>query len=99
MIVQPPRRAPSEITDENILAALRENEYNIIRTAEALGVSTSWLHPRINKSPNIPKASKLTKEEILECQTLCGGDIDAMAKDLEVSGKALMQQMRQLKLL
>ena len=95
----PPRKAyrsPEDITDDELLAALRANRWRIQRAAAQLGISRGSLYDRIEKSQRIRKAADLSREEIEACQALHGGDLDAMVEALEVSKRGLQRRMTQL---
>jgi two-component system nitrogen regulation response regulator GlnG len=89
-------RSPEEISDEELLAALRANRWRIQRAAAELGISRGSLYDRIEKSPRIRKASDLSREEIEACRASCAGDLDAMVERLEVSKRGLQRRMGQL---
>ncbi len=94
-----PRRSyrdPEEVTEDELLQALRASRWRIQRAAEALGISRGSLYDKIEKSPRIRKAADLSREEILECRERCGGDLDAMVEVLEVSKRGLQRRMTQL---
>jgi two-component system nitrogen regulation response regulator GlnG len=97
--VPPPRwRRPSEVGEEELLAALREHKWDLKATAHALGVSRTSLYALIDESPHIRKASDLSAEEIERSFAEQGGDLDAMVERLEVSKKALSRRLRDMKL-
>jgi two-component system nitrogen regulation response regulator GlnG len=90
------RRRASEITEAELLAALRECEWDLKPTAERLGVAPASLYDLVQRSPHIRTAGKLSVEEISRCYQECQGDVDAMARRLEVSRKALARRVREL---
>jgi two-component system nitrogen regulation response regulator GlnG len=97
-----PRRAyrsPDDVTDDDLLAALRANRWRIQRAAAQLGISRGSLYDRIEKSQRIRKAADLSREEIESCRAACGGDLDAMVEALEVSRRGLQRRMGQLGLI
>jgi two-component system nitrogen regulation response regulator GlnG len=79
---------PVELTDERILAALEENDFAPGKTAAALGLPTSTLHD-VMRRLGIRRASDLSDAELAEVSTRFGGDVDAMARELRVSPRAL----------
>jgi two-component system, NtrC family, nitrogen regulation response regulator GlnG len=89
-------RSPEDVTDDELLAALRANRWRILRAAAALGISRGSLYDRIEKSTRIRKAADLSREEIGDCHQRCGGDLDAMVEALEVSKRGLQLRMTQL---
>ena len=92
------RRKPTEINEDELVAALREHRWDLQATAEALHISRPSLYALIESSPRVHKAGDLTTEEILLAHQECGGDVDAMVERLEVSRKALSRRLREMKL-
>jgi two-component system nitrogen regulation response regulator GlnG len=89
-------RNPEEISEEEMLGALRAHRWRLQAAAEHLGISRPSLYAKIDKSPNIRKAADLSRQEIEACFAQWGGDLDAMAEALEVSKRGLQLRMRQL---
>jgi two-component system nitrogen regulation response regulator GlnG len=89
-------RSPEEVSDDELLAALRANRWRIQRAAAQLGISRGSLYDRIDKSTKIRKAADLSRREIEECFAGCGGELDAMVERLEVSKRGLQRRMTQL---
>ncbi|HEV2845438.1 MAG TPA: sigma-54 dependent transcriptional regulator, partial [Thermoanaerobaculia bacterium] len=54
-------RSAEEVTEDELLAALRANRWRIQRAAEALGISRGSLYDRIEKSTRIRKAADLSR--------------------------------------
>ncbi len=92
----PPARGGEELTEDRLVAALREHRFQLGRTAEALGVSRTHLDALIARSARVRKAKDLSAGEIAACAAEHGGDLDAMAAALEVSPRGLRLRMRQL---
>jgi len=92
-------RSPEEVSEEELLEALRANRWRIQRAAAQLGISRGSLYDRIEKSSRIRKAADLSREEIRQCHRHCGGDLNAMVEALEVSKRGLQRRMTQLGLL
>ncbi|HEX7185574.1 MAG TPA: sigma-54 dependent transcriptional regulator [Thermoanaerobaculia bacterium] len=89
-------RSPDEVSDDDLLAALRANRWRIQRAAAQLGISRGSLYDRIEKSRRIRKAADLSREEIEACLASHGEDLDAMVEALEVSKRGLQLRMAQL---
>ena len=89
-------RNPSEVTEAEVVEALRTSHWEVKQAAEMLGISRPSLYVLMERFPSIRKASDLTRAEILESHTLCNGDLDAMVARLEVSKRGLQQRMKQL---
>jgi two-component system nitrogen regulation response regulator GlnG len=92
-------RSPDDITDDELIAALRTNRWRIQRAATQLGISRGSLYDRIERSSRIRKASDLSREEIEACRASHGEDLDALVEALEVSKRGLQLRMTRLGLL
>jgi two-component system nitrogen regulation response regulator GlnG len=89
-------RSPAEVTEAELVEALRAHHWEVKLAAEHLGISRPSLYLLIDKFPSIRKAGDVSREEILEARELCGGSLDAMVARLEVSKKGLVQRITQL---
>ncbi len=89
-------RRPEDVKEDELLAALRQNRWRLQPTAASLGISRSSLYDRIDRSPNIRKASEVGLAEIEASFHSCAGDLDAMVEELEVSKRGLQRQMKRL---
>jgi two-component system nitrogen regulation response regulator GlnG len=91
-----PRRKPSEVSAQQLLAALREQAWDLKAAADQLGIPRSSIYDLIDKSPHLRTAGDLSTEEITRCFQECGGDLDAMVRRLEVSKRALNRRIKEL---
>ena len=82
-------RPISEITEAELLAALRASRWNLAGAAERLGVSRTSLYTLVERHGAIRKAADLSHEEIEAALERSGGDLDAAADDLRVSPHGL----------
>ncbi len=94
----PDRRRPSEVSEDEAIAALRASRWDIKAAAERLHISRPSLYNLIETSSKIRKVSDLDPGEIARCHRELAGDLDAMAERLEVSKRALGRRVRELKL-
>ncbi|HZH78486.1 MAG TPA: sigma 54-interacting transcriptional regulator [Archangium sp.] len=92
----PARRKSTELTEPVLLAALRENAWDVKRAADSLGVPRSSIYDFIERSPNIRLAGDLSVEELTQCFHECQGNLDAMVRRLEVSKSALNRRVKEL---
>jgi two-component system nitrogen regulation response regulator GlnG len=92
----PSRRKASDVTEPELMAALRESEWDLKAAADRLGIPRSSIYDLIDKNPNIRTAGDLSAEEISRCYQECGGNLDAMAQRLEVSKRALGRRINEL---
>jgi two-component system nitrogen regulation response regulator GlnG len=91
-----PRRRASEVSEPELLAALRESAWDLKAAADRLGIPRSSIYDLIDKSPNIRTAGDLSVEEITRCFQEHSGDLEAMAQRLEVSKRALGRRIKEL---
>jgi len=89
-------RKPAQITEDELLAALRLHRWDLKATAEALHVSRTSLYALIESCPKVRTATDLSRDEIVRCHAECGGDLDAMVDRLEVSKRGLGRRLREL---
>ncbi len=92
--VPPPRRKPSEVTEDELLAALRAHRFNLKATAQALRVSRTSLYALVERSPDLRAAADVPPAEIRRAWERHGGDLGAMVDELEVSERALRQRLK-----
>ncbi len=93
---RPSFRKPSEVTEEELLATLKANRWELKPTAVELNISRGSLYNLIARSPRIRKAGDLSREEILACHEQSGGDLKRMAEQLEISSSGLRMRMKAL---
>ncbi|RKG68472.1 sigma-54-dependent Fis family transcriptional regulator [Corallococcus exercitus] len=91
-----PRRKPSQVTEAELLAALRASAWDLKAAADALGIPRPSVYDLIERSPNLRTAGDLGADEITRCFEACGGDLDAMVRTLEVSKRALGRRLKEL---
>ena len=95
---EPARRKPSDVTEPELLAALRESSWDLKATAARLGISRPSLYDLIDRSPGIRTAGDLSPEELQRAYAACDGDLDQMVQRLEVSRRALTRRLKELAL-
>ena len=90
------RRKPSDVTESELLEALRACAWDLKAAADRLRIPRPSIYDLIERSPNIRTAGDLGAEEITQCFHACGGDLDAMVTQLQVSKRALNRRLREL---
>jgi two-component system, NtrC family, nitrogen regulation response regulator GlnG len=90
------RRSPLEVTEDELLAALRANRWHPGATARQLRISRPALYALIDSCPRARKAADLGAEEIAQAAARCAGRIAEMAEILEVSADGLKRKIRKL---
>jgi len=91
-----PRRKPSEVTEAELLEALRACAWDLKATADRLQIQRPSIYHLIERHPGIRTAGDLGAEEITRCFRDCDGDVDAMVARLQVSKRALIRRIREL---
>jgi two-component system nitrogen regulation response regulator GlnG len=90
------RRRPAEITEPELIAALRANAWDLKAAADHLGIPRASVYDVITRSPNVRTAGDLSPDEIERCFRACDGDLDRMSERLEVSRRALGRRVKEL---
>ncbi len=89
-------RDPDDVSEPEMLEALRAHGFQLAAAAKALGISRTSLYTRVEKSPNVRKASDLTEAEIRSALAAASGKTKVAAENLEVSAHALKMRMKAL---
>ena len=89
-------RAPSEVTEEELIATLKANAYRLAPTAKALNLSRTSLYALVEQSSRVRKAADLNADEIRAALSAQNNKLTAAAESLEVSAHALKLRMRAL---
>lgn len=95
----PPRPTPadlSSISDDRVVEVLEQTGWHFTAAARELGVSKTSMYQLVARSKRIRKAKDLTREEILDAQRECDGDLAKMAARLSVSRRGLKLRMTTL---
>lgn len=92
----PTRRKSTDVSESELLAALRAHDWDVKRAADHLGIPRSSIYNLIERSPDIRLAGDLSVAEITRCFQECQGDLDAMVRRLEVSRRALSRRIKEL---
>ncbi len=93
---RPVYRKPGDVSEDELLDALRQHRFELKPTAEALGVSRGTLYNLVAKCPRVRKAAELERAEIEAALATADGDLEAVAVTLEVSFPGLKRRMKAL---
>jgi len=95
---EPPRvkRNPAHIQASELERVMRENRWDIKRSAEQLGIARGTLYKLIDKTEGLHRASDLPGDQILACMNEHEQDTAAAAFALRVSEGALRQRLKVL---
>jgi two-component system nitrogen regulation response regulator GlnG len=89
-------RSPREVSEDELVDALRANRWEPGAAARQLGISRPSIYLLIDASRRVRKASDLEREEAEDAFRRCGGRFAEMAALLEVSEEALKRRLKQL---
>jgi two-component system nitrogen regulation response regulator GlnG len=90
------RRKSTEVSEPELLAALRAHDWDVKKAAHHLGIARSSIYDLIERSPSLRLAGDLSVEELTRCFHECRGNLDEMVKRLEVSKRALNRRVKEL---
>ena len=91
-----PDPAPSRISDEQVADALARSNGNASRAAAVLKVSRTTFYELRKRNPLLRSVNAIPEDELIECQGVCGGDVELMAQRLRVPVKALKDRLAHL---
>ncbi len=94
--VPPPRRDLSEISDEELLHALRDNDWRPEPAAAHLGIAKTSIYQLIRANGTIPQSAKLTGSEVREALDANENDAAKAAASLRVPKRGLLHRMKKL---
>lgn len=89
-------RSPDDVTEDELVEAMRAHAYQAKAAARALGLSRTALYGLLERTDRIRKASALSQAEIEAAARACAEDPTAMAARLGVSRPALMRRLSAL---
>jgi len=92
---RPVYRKAAEVSEDELVDALRAADFELTPAAEALGVSRPVLYQLIEKCPRVRKAADLGREEIEQALASAGDEV-TVARVLEVSLQGLRLRMKAL---
>ena len=91
-----PRRKPSDVSAEELTAALKEHGWDLKAAADKLGIPRSSMYDLIERCPSLRTAGDLRAEEIERSHREHAGDLDRMAAALKVSRRALQRRVKEM---
>lgn len=91
------RILPKDISDSDITKALELNAWNLTATARSLGMAKNTLSGRMRGIEGVRRAAELTLEEIQRAREQAGGDAAKTAALLQVSTRALLVRLHELR--
>ncbi len=92
----PRRRSPQEVSDDELVAALRANRWEPVAAAGQLGISRAALYLLIDACSRTRKATDLERPEIEQALLRSGGRLVEAAAQLEVSAEGLKRRIKKL---
>jgi two-component system nitrogen regulation response regulator GlnG len=96
---QAPRRKLADISANDILQAMNDNDWYIQGAAQTLGVSRPSMYKLLESHPTIRPATAIAPSEITDALDASAQDIEECAARLQTPTEALRRHLRTLKLL
>lgn len=93
---RPVKRRPDDVSDRELVDALRANAWKTSAAATELGISRTSLYALIERCDLVRKARDLMAAEINSALAASGGDTAAAATVLEVSERGLKLRIKEL---
>ncbi|WP_141589315.1 sigma 54-interacting transcriptional regulator [Myxococcus sp. AB056] len=90
------RRKSTDVGEQELLMALRAHDWDVKKAAHHLQIARSSIYDLIERSPSIRLAGDLSVEELTRSFHACQGNLDEMARRLEVSKRALNRRVKEL---
>lgn len=88
------RLKPREVTQEALLQALLQAQWQIKKAADLLQIARPSLYRLLDRFAGSRDASQLDGEQLSQCHAACGGDLGAMARRLMVSPPELEKALK-----
>lgn len=92
------RKKLNELSEEDVLVALEENEWNIQSAAQALGISRPSMYKLMETNSQIRRIERIPINEIQQILDDVNNDIEACASRLKTPAEALRRHLRGLKI-
>lgn len=93
---KPTRKKLNELTEEDVLTALEENDWNIQSAAQALEISRPSMYKLIEANKHIRRVEKIPHDEIYKTWHAANNNIEQCASLLKTPAEALRRYMRGL---
>ncbi len=90
------RESPAELSEEEVIAALKQHGWAFGPTARALGLSRPAFYRVVDKCQGIRKSNEVDRAELERCYQECKGDLKAMSERLRVSPRGIRLRMTEL---
>ncbi|HEY5798921.1 MAG TPA: sigma 54-interacting transcriptional regulator [Burkholderiaceae bacterium] len=94
--VAAPRRKLADIGEQEVLAAMEQNDWYIQGAALALGVSRPSMYKLLEAHPQVRRPEQIAVDELRQVLEACGGDVETCAARLRTPSEALRRYLRTL---
>lgn len=89
-----PRKKLAELSDEDVLRAMENNDWYIQGAAQELGVSRPSMYKLLDNHSQIRRAEQIPTEEIRQSLETSAGDVEACAALLKTPSEALRRYLK-----
>jgi transcriptional regulator with AAA-type ATPase domain len=90
----PVRRSLASISNDDVMLAMDDNDWQISGAAQQLGISRPSLYKLIEAHPQIRPAGMIPQPEIQAAASAFGGDVSLCAAQLKTPAEALRRHLR-----
>lgn len=90
---RPARRKASELSDDDLVAAMEKSQWQILAAAKWLGISRPTVYKLLEAHPRIRFPSEIAEEEIRTTWLACEGDLQRCASRLMTPAEALRRHL------
>ena len=90
----PVKRKPSQISRDELAQVLRSHRYELQATAAELGISRASVYQLIDRHPSLRNTADFSENELRAAYQSCGGDLEQMMEQLQVSQIGLRRRLR-----
>lgn len=91
-----PRKKPAELSEDEVLAAMEENAWNIMAAAGALAISRPTMYKLLESHRQIRRAELIPAEEVVQAYADSAGNIQRCASRLKTPSEALRRRINLL---
>ena len=93
-VLAPPRKKLAELSDDDVLRAMENNDWYIQGAAQELGVSRPSMYKLLDNHSQIRRAEQIPMEEIRQSLEASAGDVEACAAALKTPSEALRRYLK-----
>ena len=90
------RRKPTDLTDQEVVQAMRQARGEIKKAARLLDISRGSLYTLIDRSHVLRRVEDIPEDELRQCYQLHAGDLDSMSETFLINRSVLKKRLQKL---